>query len=259
MPIQKFPDRFDGAPGGLRISIGDIEGVGLVHRYGINTNLTSAAETIWEPAGLYPFQTAGVSLEFLSTAAADTSAGTGAQAVRVLGFDDNFDVLDNVVATNGVGVVAVPDSYFRVNSFTVSTGGTGFTNAGDITLRVSGGGVTQSFIPAGAGLAPQCVATIGDNHGFITQWGGGTVAGNNDAANLFLVQRDLDNSTAFIRDTVQADSDATSRIAEDFEAPITVPPRSDIEIRGSSTAQNTGASAFFQVYIVEGLTNVPFL
>lgn len=253
MPIQRFPDRYDGAPAGLRVAVGDIEGVSFVHRFGFVDTAKTGAETLW-PVGVdYAYLSAAASLELLSTSAADTSAGTGAQEVRIIGLDDSFEIVDNAVATNGTGVVSIPDSYRRINSVFVTTGGTGQKNAGDITVRVSGAGATQAFIPTGIGLAPQVILTVGNVAGFITQWGISTRAGGNDQLTAVLEQHSIDDQMVYVRDTLQADSDATSAIVQDYEVPIFVAPRSDIQIRVSSTANNTGASGFVQVYFVENL------
>jgi hypothetical protein len=122
---------------------------------------TSGTSDIWSGTGLYPFQTSAQSLEILSSSANDTAAGTGARTVTMTLLDANYNQVTQTVTLNGTSVVAIPGGpYLRVNSLQVATAGSGYTNAGTITLRVASAGATQGVILIGTSIAQSSVYTV---------------------------------------------------------------------------------------------------
>lgn len=132
---------------------------------GHNTDIDSGStpEDIWEPGGLYPFQTSAQPLEILSTDTNDTAAGTGARMVTVLGLDSDWFEISETVTMNGTTPVALTLQYLRINAVTVATAGSASQNIGDITLRVAGGGDIQGFIGATDGNAHQAILSVPAN------------------------------------------------------------------------------------------------
>lgn len=118
-----------------------------------NVNLW-ALQTAWVPL------TAATTMELLSSSAADASAGTGCRSVFVQGLDNNYNQLSESVVPNGVSVVALANSYIVINSATCLVNGSGNVNAGNITIRVSGGGSAQGYIAAGFGGSQQGRFTV---------------------------------------------------------------------------------------------------
>src|SRR5258707_9444991 len=122
---------------------------------GGHTPTPTANSDVWENAGLYPFQAAQTKLEILSASASDTAAGTGARTFALTGLDGNFNPVSETLTMAGVTPVQTVNSYIRVNSLTIASAGSGNTNAGDVTLRVTGAGATQALARAGFGYAKQ--------------------------------------------------------------------------------------------------------
>jgi hypothetical protein len=119
-----------------------------------------AGDDIWEGGGAYPLQAAATKLEILSASASDAAAGTGARTFTLTGLDANFNVISETLTMNGVTPVQTVGSYLRVNMLSIVTAGSGGSNAGDVTLRVTGAGATQAIARAGFGYAKQCVFTV---------------------------------------------------------------------------------------------------
>lgn len=156
MAIYKKP------PFNEAVSLGLIPGYTRVGALGNNPDVDTGTipEDVWSAGGVYPWPTSAVSLEVLSSSANDTSAGTGARTITIAGLDINYAPVVQVVTLNGTSVVSIPTSLFRLNSSSVASVGTGGTNAGDITIRRSGGGITQALIPAGISGTRQAVYTV---------------------------------------------------------------------------------------------------
>jgi hypothetical protein len=137
----------------------------------------------------FPFIPHGApeSLEVQFTNAADTAAGTGARTVMVNGLDGNYNEISATAAANG-GTVSLPGSWQAVNQAFITGAGSGLVNAGQINIRVAGGGTIRAIIPAGAGITQQSQYTVPDGHTLLVKsveleinssagGGGGTVKG----------------------------------------------------------------------------------
>jgi hypothetical protein len=147
-----------GMPFFTAAGLGMIPGCTRVTALGHNPSIASgAAADVWEGGGDYPFLATASQLEVLSASANDAAAGTGVRTVLVSGLDANYNPISEVVTLNGVTPVATVKSYLRTNVFTSTASGSGGTNAGDITLRVAGGGTTQSIMRAGYGFGRSAV------------------------------------------------------------------------------------------------------
>ncbi len=140
-------------------TLGRISGHTRVACYGHIPN-AAAGSDVWEAGGAYAFQAAAVTLEILSASANDTAAGTGARTFTIQGLDSNFNQISETITMNGVTPVATVNQYRRVNFLTIASAGSGNTNAGDVTLRVSGAGATQALARAGYGFAKQAIYTV---------------------------------------------------------------------------------------------------
>jgi len=137
------------------VVLGKVRGAKAVvvagHAAAIQTTETPCL--LWDARVAYPFQTSAQSLEILSASANDAAAGTGARTVLIETLDANYAESSQIVTLNGVTPVALTGTHIVVQSMTVISSGSGFTNAGILTLRVAGGGATQGYV--GAGLSVQ--------------------------------------------------------------------------------------------------------
>lgn len=149
----------------LEASAGRIAGYRYVSAYGHNGD-ADGAEDIWHNGGDYPFMTGATSIEALSGDANDASAGTGARTILLEYLDTNWDEQTQELTLNGVTPVAFSAQVFRINKCRVLTAGSGRVNAGDITLRDSGGGTTRAVMQAGYGDIRQSIFTVPRNHTF---------------------------------------------------------------------------------------------
>ena len=140
-----IPRKFD-----IEVAKGDIPGYTAMQIAGNNPDVGKTFEDAWDNGGTFVYPTAGETWEVLSANANDTSAGTGARTVLISGLDDSYVEQTESVTMNGTTPVATTRTdWFRITSVVVTSSGSGQTNAGAITLRVSSGGATRSLIIAG--------------------------------------------------------------------------------------------------------------
>ncbi len=123
-------------------------------------DILSVPEDVWTGGGVYPWMTASTALEILSNSANDAAAGTGARTVLINGLDANYVPVVQTITLNGVTPVALTSNLFRINSAFIMSAGTGKINAGDITIRDSGGGTTRAILPLGYGITRQSMYTV---------------------------------------------------------------------------------------------------
>jgi len=142
----------------LDIAKGIIDGHSVVFTPASNPDVGPGEEDIWNLGGTYVYLTSAQTLEIVSGDVADTSAGTGARTVLVETLDADFNTVIQTVTLNGTTAVNLTGTHIRVRRIIVMTAGSGGENAGQLTLRVDGGGQTLA------------VALIGDNRSFLSHY-----------------------------------------------------------------------------------------
>lgn len=115
--------------------------------FGFNDVVNTTWVDIHPTSGNINWQTAAVSIEVISSSAADngTTPGLGVQSVEVHGLSATGADQSEVILTNGTAAVAGALTYFRVNKMHSETCGTyGGSHQGDITCRVASAGAILS-------------------------------------------------------------------------------------------------------------------
>lgn len=133
----------------VEVSKGNVAKHSTIHKFGYATVATSLVPV--NTSLTYPTPTSATALEVVSASANDTSAGTGARQVTIVGLDGSGNIQTEDVTMNGTSAVALSNSYLRVYDFFVKNSGTyasstASSNAGVITLQGSGGGAAWAKI-----------------------------------------------------------------------------------------------------------------
>ncbi len=148
MITSQVPRLFD-----IEVARDEISGYEAVSFSGNNPAVGSSFEDLWDAGGSFNFPTSGETWEVLSDDVNDTSAGTGARQVLITGLDDSYNSQTELVTMNGTTpVVTTRTDWFRINGVTVTSSGSNQVNVGNITLRVSGGGLTRSLMRPDRGI-----------------------------------------------------------------------------------------------------------
>lgn len=124
----------------------DIVGHTRAHVLAQNDTVGTSFEDIQIAGGVMLYLNTATSLDVTSADAADTSAGTGARTVMINGLDNDFKSLTETVTLNGVTPVSTTNAFRRINKVNVITAGSGFENAGLISIK-SGSNIQASIAP----------------------------------------------------------------------------------------------------------------
>ena len=148
----------------LDISKGLIEGHRSQFKFGRNSNSGTDEEVVWDGGNGYTFLDAAETMEVVSTSLDDTSAGTGARTIQILGLDDNFEELNESVTLNGTTPVTTTNSFRRVFRAIVVTDGnesaTSGANQGDISITSSTSTILQAKILQYNGQTLMAIYTV---------------------------------------------------------------------------------------------------
>lgn len=224
-------------------------------------NTAGTESDIWYSAtSQKTWRTTAATLECISTSANDTAAGTGAQTVRIEGLDASFNKISETVTMAGlVATTATTQSFIRVNSATVITSGayasgaTTGTNIGNITVRVSGAGATETVIEAAKGIDFGSHYTIPSGYtGYINRVSLSVDSGKTAATvRMYMRQNANDVTTPFTAKIyVHGWPGCSGNFQEDTKEHYTLPAKSDIWFTCVPGANNTNIHVDYDLILV---------
>lgn len=240
------------------------KGVSLANAIGINpdVDIVSTPEAVIAPGGSYTFLASAQSLEVVSDSLQDAAAGTGARSVRLDLLDANYLPVSVTVNLNGTTPVAVTGTYIRGNDVRITgTVGSGETNAGNITLRVAGGGTVVSYMLAGKGRSQQAIYTVpAGRTAFAFHTKLGIIRARQSVDAEVELRARAFGSGWIVRNTVQVSAGGN---VSDISVPPFPPPffeKTDIQfVVTAVSANDTAIHAVLQMLLVEDTYRVPSL
>jgi hypothetical protein len=238
----------------LQVARGMIAGHKQLFKYGNSADVNGEIETIWSHSTLYVYPTSAIHMKVSSANANDSALGTGARTVLVSGLDQNYNEISEIVTLNGQTPVLTAALFIRVFRAYVVTAGASNTAAGTIYI---GDGVVTAGIPAivyaeislGENQTLMAMWTVPAGYTFYVYRGTFTAASNNSSQYILgkFVVRPFGGVFRNAAD-VTANSNV---IAYDFEIPLPIAEKSDIEARAIAlSGTNFYVTASFEgVYI----------
>lgn len=136
------------------VSNGEVPGHSVFSLYGANDDIDTGTvpEDIKALGGLFDWPTTAEPLTIVSSDPNDAAGGTGAQQLRLVGLDANWDEITEFIFL-GVGSVTTVNSFIRLNDARVIATGTYHgSNIGDITIIQQTSGDEMAIIPEGDGV-----------------------------------------------------------------------------------------------------------
>jgi hypothetical protein len=129
----------------------------------------------------FPDLTGVESFEIVSSSANDAAAGTGTRQVHIIYMDLNGDLVHTEATMNGLTPVAVPISALFIYGMEAHSGGSSEVSAGNIDLRIAGGGAVQERITAGGNKSLSGRFRVPRGYeGFLIDWNYGAIRQNAD-------------------------------------------------------------------------------
>lgn len=241
-------------PFDLQVARGQISNHKSLFKFGNNPDINGSLETIWSHGGLYVYPTSAIQMKVSSTSTNDTSNGTGARTIVVSGLNENYDEVSETVTLNGQNAVLTANTFIRVFRSYVVLAGSGNTAEGTIYI---GTGTVTDGVPA----TVYAEIVIGENQTLMALWtvpSGYTLyinrglfsAASNNAAQYILGKFMIRPFGSVFRNA--ADVTANSNVIPyNFQTPLAVPEKSDIEARATALAgTNFYTTASFEgIYI----------
>ena len=240
----------------IDISAGRVLKTDFIHKFGRNPSVGGAPETIWQQGGLYTYLTSASTVFVSSNDADDNPTGDGAQTVTILGLDANYN---QIQATQPVNNRAGTTEFLRINrAFVASAGSTG-TNEGNVIISTGVGGTGTVLADIGTigtgttyGLGQSMLGlyTVPAHcTGYLTRWNVG-VASYNSSATATLFTRQIENVLGAFRtrDIMDVPGGFHTR---DYEIPIKLPPKTDVEIRAIASSGSIISSSFDIVLVTD--------
>lgn len=238
----------------LQVARGQIPGHSAISVFGYNPDVDTAEESIWPDGGTVPHPTVASVLKISSSSTDDTSAGTGARTVTIVGLDGSYNQVSESITLNGQTAVNTTNSYLYVNGFYVASTGSGGANAGNIN---AGTGVVTAGVPA---VLYDIIATGYNNRttahycvpagytGYLTT---GVIttgqASGSTSVTAFLKQHGQDG---IVR--VGAVSTLNNGAVQyDFSYPYIISEKNCVGASAIGSAVNNSASAFFNIVLIK--------
>jgi hypothetical protein len=236
----------------INISAGDVSGTSYIEKFGMNVDVDSNKETIWDGGDIYTYISTAETVAITSTLGADSAAGTGARTVEIQGLDANHNL---VYETLTVGGGAGTQEFLRVFRAKVVTAGTSGINEGTISITSSDTSTELAQIgvdgsgsnAAGRGQTFMALYTVpAGKTAYLTQWTVGCGKQNTDAVATFLARPEGGAWNAKDIITVSA-----TTYAKDYKIPLQFTEKTDIEVRAYSTTNNSLVSSTFNLILID--------
>ena len=236
----------------INISAGAVDGTSYIEKFGMNIDVDSDKETIWDGGGIYSYISTAETVAVTSTAGTDSAVGTGARTVEIQGLDADYNV---VLETLTVGGSTSTTEFIRIFRAKVVTAGTSGINEGTISVTSSDTSTVLAQIgidgtgsnAAGRGQTFMALYTVpAGKTAYLTQWTVGCGKQNTDAVATFLARPEGGAWNAKDIITVSA-----TTYAKDYKIPLQFTEKTDIEIRAYSTTNNSLVSSTFNLLLID--------
>ena len=238
----------------LQVARGQIRGHSIVHIFGYNPDLDAGVEeTIWTAGGLYEHLETPSIMTVSSTSANDTSAGTGARLIFILGINSTGNEVNEIVVLNGQTPVNTTHTYTEIQTASVVSAGSLLENAGNIAI---GTGTVTLGVPAktfGHILAGENKSLMGhytvpaDSTGYLISGNmsvGSTTASKNITGRLKIKENGLLYTGSVV-------SFSNGIVPFSFNYPIKVNPTSCISATAVSSTNDERISCYFQLLLIK--------
>lgn len=239
---------------GLQVARNQIRGHRIIHIFGFNPDIDSGVEeTVWTYGGIYTHLAAPSKLTVSSGNANDSSAGTGARTVQLVGINGTGSEVFETVTLNGQTPVETVNTYTEINNMVVMSVGSGGKNAGQI---YAGTGTVTAGVPVNV----IGHIAVGDNNsqtghytipkgytGYLTHGNISTGTTTNGYVIGKLKLR-LPNNIIITAATVTFFS---GEVDYDFKYPVQIPESACVFANSFTTKSDESVSCYFEILLIK--------
>lgn len=246
-------EKFQINPNYTRPDFGALVAAGKVNGWETFTKFSSSAvipinqeRDIWDSATPLVYLSGEEFINIASDSASDTSAGVGAQTIRVMGVNVNLERIEENVILDGLTDVVTVNKYFRIYRMQVLTAGSTQAAVGTITATAAVSATEQARVISSNNTtlmshmtAPAGVVTIGK--GFTLS----VAAGQSAVFRLYI----RPPGGVFVISDIVAVTNSFQRV-RDFGLP-TIPEGSDLRITAQPSDNNVICTASYDLLFID--------
>ncbi len=222
-------------PWELQVSRGQIAFHETLFKFGSNVSVSTVEETVWTGGGIYPYPSTAANLGVVSTASGDTTT-----RINIIGLDGDYNEITEKVTVNGVTSVTTSNTYLRVYRALVSAN----EPSGNINITHSGTLVAQ--IVSSTNQTLMAVYTVPAGHSLYL--GRGSISSGTEQINKFVTGCfKIRPYQGVFQTKVLLNTPGDI----DWEYPIKVAEKSDIEARAQSSSGDQYVAASFEGVLIK--------
>jgi len=222
-------------------------------KYGHNTDVDTALETVWSGGGVYSDIPTATQLTISSSSNTDDIADTGARTVEIFGLDNNWSKISETVDLDGQTGTTTTETYLFIYRMIVRSAGSGGTAVGTI---YAGTGSLTVGVPANI----YAMIDIGYNQTMMTRYV--TAADEEAALHSWFIsvngKKQIEGHLVFlpfgevrqVKNEIYITIDGGSS-GKDFHIPLYVPPKTIVEVRAKGAAVNNEVTANFELECID--------
>jgi len=232
----------------LQLARGHISNHSSVHKFGWNTGIGVAEETVWDGSNVYSYSAIGT-----ATAHSTSNAADSASTVTIQGLDENFLLVTDTITVDGA---ASANQYSRIFRAYMATANTGTTNANAVDIKTHSNTIAR--ISAGQGQTLMALYTIPANKTGYLQKVQFTSNKTGQPAVFRILSRVADGNPANEGPfrTIGQFGQMDGPTQYEYNCPIRLASNTDIEIRAIGTASAPACGAVFNLVLVDGQDTV---
>jgi hypothetical protein len=238
----------------LQVARGQIFGHSVIHVFGHNPDVDTTEVTIWPATGLLTHPAAPTIMTISSSSADDTSAGTGARTVYILGINGTGGFVSETVTLNGQTAVNTVHEYDAIETMSVTSVGSGGVNAGII---YAGTGTVTAGVPA----VPYSAIGVGDNLSLVGHWTcptgytgylvyGSVTCGDTSGSQYITARLKLRGQDGIIRTAAIATLGRGS-VDYPFTYPVKILAGECVTATAKGSGNNNDVSSYFQIVLIK--------
>jgi len=225
-------------PWELQVSRGQIAFHETLFKFGYNASVSTTQDTIWTGGGIYTYPSTAANLGVVSTASGDTTT-----RINIIGLDGDYNEITEKVTVNGVTSVTTSNTYLRVYRAFVSA------NEPSGNINITHSGTLAAQIVSATNQTLMAVYTV--PAGYSLYIGRGSISSGTENANKYVTGDLKVRPYQGVFQTKARVNLQGDRIDFDWEYPIKVEEKSDIEARAQSSSGDQAVAATFEGILIK--------